>query len=156
MLMGAFAKPMRMTVAILLLACASTVPALAALGETHESIQHDAEMLKGKVATRQMSGYSVAEITRGDGSVLREFESPEGQIFGVAWRGFTMPNLTQILGPYADEFHKAIPTDHPHHGPLSVHVGKLVVETGGHMRAFRVRAYRLDLLPSGVNEDVIQ
>ena len=102
-----------------------------------------------------MEGYSVEEITRGDGSILREFVSPDGQIFGVAWQGMTMPNLSQILGPSSDVFQKATQGTH-HRGPLSVHVGQLVVETGGHMRSFRVRAYRLDLLPKGISEEVVQ
>lgn len=133
----------------------SGIPAWAALGQPHESIQFDMETLKGKLVTKQMEGYSVEEITRGDGAILREFVSPNGQIFGVAWQGMTMPNLTQILGPSADAFQKATQGTH-HRGPLSVHVGQLVVETGGHMRSFRVRAYRLDLLPKGISEEVVQ
>ena len=146
---------MKIIAVLSLLVCAGTIPAWAALGETHDSIQRDMQRLKGTRATREMPGYSVEEITRGDGAVLREFVSPQGQIFGVAWQGMTMPNLTHILGPSADAFEKATQGSH-HRGPLSVHVGQLVVETGGHMRAFRVRAIRQDLLPAGVSEDVVQ
>jgi len=133
----------------------SYVHAWAALGQPHESVQYDMETMKGKLVTREMPGYSVEEITRGDGAILREFVSPEGQIFGVAWQGMTMPNLNQILGPSADVFQKATQGAH-HRGPLSVHVGQLVVETGGHMRSFRARAYRLDLLPKGISEEMVQ
>ncbi|HLN01857.1 MAG TPA: DUF2844 domain-containing protein [Bryobacteraceae bacterium] len=146
---------MKIIAAVSFLVCASTVPAWAALGQPHESVKFDMQMMKGERATREMPGYSVEEITRGDGAILREFVSPQGHIFGITWQGMTMPNLTQLLGPSADAFQKA--TQAPRHrGPLSVHVGDLVVETGGHMRAFRVRAYRLDLLPSGISEDVVQ
>ncbi|HUI76275.1 MAG TPA: DUF2844 domain-containing protein [Bryobacteraceae bacterium] len=146
---------MRILVAVSLLVCSSTIPAWAALGQSHESIKFDMQVMKGKLATRELPGYSVKEITRPDGAILREFVSPQGQVFGVAWQGMTMPNLPQILGPSADAFQKATQA-RPHRGPLSVHVGQLVVETGGHMRAFRVRAIRLDLLPSGISEDVVQ
>lgn len=145
---------MRIISTIVFLAC-SGIPAWAALGQPHESIQYDMQNLKGKLVTKQMEGYSVEEITRGDGSILREFVSPAGQIFGVAWQGFTMPNLNQILGTSADVFQKATQGAH-HRGPLSVHVGQLVVETGGHMRSFHVRAYRLDLLPKGFSEELVQ
>jgi hypothetical protein len=146
---------MKINAAFLFLLCSSPVPAGAALGQPHESVKFDRQLMKGSLATREMRGYSVEEITREDGAILREFVSPQGQIFGIAWEGMTMPNLTQLLGPSADAFQKA--TEGPHHrGRLSVHVGQLVVETGGHMRAFRVHAYRLDLLPSGVSEDVVQ
>jgi len=145
---------MRILPAIVFLA-ASAIPTWAALGQPHASIQYDAETMKGKVVTKQMEGYSVEEITRGDGSILREFVSPAGQVFGVAWQGFTMPNLSQILGTSADVFQKATEGVH-HRGPLSVHVGQLVVETGGHMRSFHVRAYRQDLLPNGVSQEVVQ
>ena len=96
---------MRIISTIVFLAC-SGIPAWAALGQPHESIQYDMQNLKGKLVTKQMEGYSVEEITRGDGSILREFVSPAGQIFGVAWQGFTMPNLNQILGTSADVFRK--------------------------------------------------
>jgi hypothetical protein len=146
---------MKIMAAISFLVCSSTVPAWAALGQSHESVKFDMEMMKGQRATRELAGYSVEEITRPDGAILREFVSPQGQIFGIAWQGMTMPNLKQLLGPSADAFQKA--TEAPRHrGPLSVHVGQLVVETGGHMRAFRARAIRLDLLPSGISEDVVQ
>jgi len=146
---------MKTIAAVVFIVWSSRIPAWAALGEPHDSIQLDMQRLKGSRTTRQMPGYSVEEITRPDGAILREFVSPQDQIFGVAWQGMTMPNLTQILGPSAEAFQKATEGTH-HRGPLSVHVGQLVVETGGHMRSFRARAVRRDLLPSGVSEDVVQ
>jgi len=146
---------MKMIVAVVLIVWICTVPARAALGEPHESVQLDMQRMKGTLVTRQLSGYSVEEIKRPDGAILREFVSPDGKIFGVAWQGMTMPNLTQILGPSAADFQLA--TAGPHRrGPLSVHVGHLVVQTGGHMRDYHVRAYLDNLLPSGVTEDVVQ
>ena len=146
---------MRIMATVVFLLCTTSFPALAALGRPHESVRFDTEMMKGQRTTREMSGYTVEEITRADGATLREFVSPQGQVFGIAWEGMTMPNLTQLLGPSADAFKKATEGTR-HRGPLSMHVGQLVVQTGGHMRAFRVRAYRLDLLPSGISEDVVQ
>ena len=66
-----------------------------------------------------------------------------------------MPNLSQLLGSYFPAFHEANQSTH-RRGPLSIHAGPLVVETGGHPRAFRVRAYVANLLPRGISEDVVQ
>lgn len=141
--------------AFLLLVWSNTIPARAALGQSRDSIRSDVQTLKGNLTTQEMPGYSVERITRADGAVCREFVSPEGQVFGIAWQGPTMPNLAQILGPLFEVFQKAAPPVR-HRGPLSVHVGELVVETGGHLRAFHVRAYLTNLVPGGVSEDVVQ
>lgn len=143
-------------ISLLLLIVSSTpVPVRAALGQLHDSIQSDVEMLNGTRTTVPMYGYSVEEITRGDGAVLREFVTPGGRVFGIAWQGPTMPNLLQLLGPSAPAFQQAVRSSH-RRGPISVHLGQLVVQTGGHMRAFRVRAYLADQLPGGISEEVIR
>jgi hypothetical protein len=146
---------MKNIAAIILIVLTSTVPAWAVLGQPQDSVQSDAHTLNGTLATTEMSGYSVQQITRGDGVVLKEFVSPEGKVFGVSWHGPTMPNLPQLLGPYFLAFQQANQSNH-RRGPLSVHTGPLVVETGGHLRAFHVRAYLADQVPSGVSGDVVQ
>jgi hypothetical protein len=146
---------MKSIAAIFLIAVSSTVPAWAVLGQSQESVQTDAQTLKGTLTTTEMSGYSVQQINRDDGVVLKEFVSPEGKVFGISWKGPTMPNLSQLLGLYFAAFQDANRSTH-RRGPLSIHTGPLVVETGGHLRAFHVRAYVTVLLPSGVTEAVVQ
>ena len=143
-------------VVVFLIVVNSTIPAWAVLGQSRESVRSDAQALKGTQTTTEMSGYSVEQIDRNDGVVLKEFVSPEGKVFGISWKGPTMPNLSSLLGPYFPAFQQAHQSSTHRRGPLSVHTGSLVVETGGHMRAFRVRAYLADHLPSGVSEDVVQ
>ncbi len=134
------------------------MPAWAVLGQAHESVESDTQTLKGRRVMRELNGYTVDEITRPDGAILREYVTPGGQVFGIAWQGMTMPNLKQLLGPSAAAFVAATQTGAGprHRGPLRVHTDQLVVETGGHMRDFHMRAYRLDLLPQGVSADVVQ
>jgi len=153
--MGSKSNGMKSIAAIVWIVCSCTLPARAALGEMRDSIHGDVQTLKGELTTREMSGYSIEQITRADGATLREVVSPQGLIFGIAWQGPTMPNLTQVLGPSSVAFQKATQPVH-RRGPLSVHVGQLVVETGGHMRAFHVRAYLVNLVPAGISEDVVQ
>jgi hypothetical protein len=146
---------MKHIAAVFLIVVSSTIPAWAVLGQSRDSVQSDADALKGTVTTTEMSGYSVEQINRSDGVVLKEFVSPEGKVFGITWKGPTMPNLSSLLGPYFLSFQQANTSTH-RRGPLSVHTGPLVVETGGHLRAFHVRAYLSDQLPNGVSEDVLQ
>jgi len=146
---------MKSIAAVLLILASSTIPVWAVLGQSRDSIRSDAQSLKGTLTTTEMSGYSVHQIQRNDGVVLKEFVSPEGKVFGISWRGPSMPNLSQLLGSYFPAFHEANQSTN-RRGPLSIHAGPLVVETGGHPRAFRVRAYVANLLPRGVSEDVVQ
>jgi hypothetical protein len=146
---------MKSIAAILLIVVSSTNPAWAVLGQSRESVRLDAQNLKGTQTTTEMSGYSIEEINRNDGVVLREFVSPEGKVFGITWKGPTLPNLSNLLGPYFPAYQQANQSTH-RRGPRSIHSGALVVETGGHMRAFHVRAYLSDHLPSGVSQDVVQ
>lgn len=149
-------KRMRLFGAAILLTLGSLTPiARAALGLGVDSVEADARTMKGTLAATEMSGYSIHQIKRPDGAILREFVSPAGQVFGIAWQGPMMPNLSQLLGPSYALFQQATPSAH-HRGPLSVHIASLVVQTGGHMRDFHVRAYLENLLPSGVSEEVVK
>lgn len=141
--------------AVFLIVVCSTIPAWAVLGQSRDSVRSDAQTLKGTLTTTEMVGYSVHQIHRNDGVVLKEFVSPGDKVFGISWQGPTMPNLSQLLGPYFPAFQQANQPTHGR-GPLSIHAGALVVETGGHLRAFRVRAYVISLLPDGISEDVVQ
>ena len=146
---------MKSLAAVFLILASSTIPAWAVLGQSRDSIRSDAQSLKGTLTTTEMPGYSIQQIQRNDGVVLKEFVSPEGKVFGISWRGPSMPNLSQLLGSYFPAFHEATQSTR-RRGPLSIHAGSLVVETGGHPRAFRVRAYVANLLPSGISQDVVQ
>ena len=46
------------------------------------------------------------EITTTTG-VVREFVSPGGAVFGVAWDGQFPPDLQQLLGPYYQQAQQA-------------------------------------------------
>jgi hypothetical protein len=100
--------------------------------------------------------YTVHEISADDGTVIREYVSPAGKVFGVSWTGPTIPDLTQLLGTYNTEFQTAVHATRGRRNSAAVHNPDLVVESSGHMRSFRGRAYLHTMLPSGVTQDVVQ
>jgi hypothetical protein len=137
---------------------AGTLPAWAALGGPVESVVADQVKFQAIRKTTEMPEYTVHEISRADGGLIREYVSRAGQVFGVSWSGSTIPDLSQILGSYGAEFRDTLRGQPKSLGrrPAAVHNADLVVETGGHMRAFQGRAYVNSMLPSGVSPGAVK
>ena len=131
-------------------------PLWAALGEPEQSVQQDRERVAGQSKRTEHQFYTVHEISATGGRVIREYVTPSGTVFGVVWEGPTMPDLSSLLGSYFTAFEQAAASSRRRHGPLNIHVGALVVESGGRMRAFRGRAYVTDLIPANVDKDAIR
>ena len=81
------------------------------------------------------------------GTRVREFVGTDGKVFAVAWNGPTVPNLRQALGRYFDAYVTEAKNKHAGHGQLQVSQSDLVVQSGGHMRAFAGRAYLPQSIP---------
>ena len=136
---------------VLMLSC---LPAVAALGGNLNSVQADTAHMKGAVKIQQMQAYSVHEITDQHRTVVREYVSTDGKVFGVAWQGPFLPDMKRILGSYLQQYSAGVAEQHAKragNGPLSIHQPGLVVETGGHMRAYYGRAFVPGLVPQGVD-----
>jgi hypothetical protein len=132
------------------------LPAVAELGGSLATIQADQEHMKGTRRVTSNAAYSVHEIQASTGTTVREFVSPAGTVFGVAWQGPWNPDLRQLLGQYFDQYAQAIQNKRARRGPVSIRQEGLVVEAGGHMRAFYGRAYLPQMLPQGVTSQVIK
>jgi hypothetical protein len=132
------------------------LPALAELGGNVSTIQADQEHMKGTRRVISNAAYSVHEIQASTGTTVREFVSPSGTVFGVAWQGPWNPDLRQLLGQYFDQYAQAIQNKRAGRGPVSIQQEGLVVEAGGHMRSFSGRAYLPQMLPQGVTSEVIK
>ncbi len=129
-----------------------------ALGESVDSVDSDRETLTAvRGATTTHRDYTVHEI-KTDSTVIREYVSPSGIVFAVAWNGLVHPGLTELLGSYAGEYQEALRQTPRKHGrrQLQVKTNRVVVEKWGHIRDLKGRAYAPDLIPPGVSIDAIK
>lgn len=132
-------------------------PASAGLGERADAIAADRKALQAEPGeTVAHDGYTV-ERMQSPANQVREFVSPSGVVFGVAWDGLSHPDLGRLLGSYAPEYRRAAAkpstTGRRHR---RVTTGRLVVETWGHMRSLHGRAWVTSLVPRGVSADVVR
>ena len=137
--------------AVLLLA----VPVWASLGQSMDSVISDQQHLRGELRSANRDGYTVHTISSPDGTVVKEYLSPNGVVFGISWQGPTLPSLTTLLGPYFSEFQQAA-SGSTRRRVLNIRTEHLIVESGGHMRAFHGRAYVPALVPGNLAATVVQ
>lgn len=145
-------------IAVLALASAFCLPARASLGGDRSSIQADQAHMKARLQVNATGPYEVHAIQSPNGTVVNEYLSPTGKVFAVAWHGPFMPEMQQILGTYFQQYSAALQSQDQHfgHRPLNVQQSGLVVQTGGHFRAYSGRAFIPAMLPAGVKADDIQ
>jgi len=139
-------------------ALATAQQARAALGESVDSITSDSRTISAvRSAATVSADYTVHEL-RTDLISVREYVSPAGIVFGVAWNGPVPPDLTVLLGSYAEEYRQAQSQTPRQRGRrhIQVKTSRVVVERWGHMRNLQGRAYAPDLIPQGVSVDEIK
>lgn len=135
------------------------VPAVcyAALGDNVASVQADRQKMRAASRGIHSSAmYKVHEMQNGAGTVVREYEAPDGTIFAVTWSGPAKPNLKQLFGKYFDRYQFAAASGHAGHRHAGLRDPDLVVQSSGHQRAFSGIAYLPTQVPAGVNVDELQ
>lgn len=149
---------MKGTLTILCVALAMMIPlrAFAALGGDVDSVETDRAQLRGTLHVTTMASHSVHEIHAASGVTVKEYVSPAGRVFGVAWQGPANPDLRQVLGNYYDQFLQAARARTHVRGPLSIKESGLVVQMSGTMRAHFGRAYVPQMLPAQVSAESIR
>jgi hypothetical protein len=150
---------MKTSAAALMFLVLRAAPAWAVLGEYESSVGVDRQILRGTDSEEVRQGYKLHQITAADGSVVKEFVSPAGLVFGVAWQTPRMPNLQQLLGSNITELQVTLQSKTPRPptgGPLIVRTPKLVFVSGGHLRSFHGYAYIRSLVPGGVSAEVVR
>ncbi len=147
---------MRNPLAVASISLLLAAPCWAALGESEDSVTSDSEHLRGDLRSTVGNRFSVHEITTADGTTVREYASPAGLVFAVSWQGPFVPDMAQLLGSYFAEFQEAGRSPVRQRRPLAVRTEHLVVEMGGHMRAFHGRVYLPGALPEGVSESDVR
>ena len=135
------------------------MPAAASLGDNEASVQTDAQHLRASARVTQRANYSVHEMQSTAGTTVREYVSPQGKVFGVSWQGPVRPDLQQLLGSYYQRAVQIVQSgtlQRSGRHPFSVSEPDLVVQMGGHPRAFSGRAYVPNLVPSDVTAQEIR
>ena len=84
------------------------IPLWASLGDTSASVLKDQAQWKGTLSSVDNQTYVLHEITMASGAKVREYVSPGGAVFGIAWDGQFPPNFEQLLGPYYQQLQQAI------------------------------------------------
>jgi hypothetical protein len=141
-----------------LAALIAPLSANAELGGDVASVQADQAHMKSALRIQTAQAYTVHELHETTGTVVKEFISPTGKVFAVTWSGPFIPDLRQLLGPYFDQYSQAAQTRvrHSRRSPLLIEEPGLVVQSGGHMRAFFGRAYLTSELPQTVRAEMIR
>lgn len=145
------------------------LPMWATLGDNASSVLTDQARMKGTVRSVDNRTYVVHEITATSGAKVREFVTPGGAVFGVAWEGQQPPDLQQLLGPYYQQAKQARQaqaqlaqqnaaqqTPRAHRAPVVVDTPGLVLYEAGHTRSFHGAAYIPQLVPQGVQASDIR
>ena len=147
---------MKRIFAVLLMLMMGSVPAWAALGDNVSSVESDVQALGGKHVMVAKVGYNVHQITNPDGSVVNEFVSPAGTVFGVSWQGHFIPNLQQLLGSYMTNLQQGQRTHVVRRRAVTIRGDNFVFSSMGHLRYFRGRAYVPGLVPANLTAEVVQ
>ena len=112
------------------------------------------------VPAARLAPYTVEETRLENGTSVREYATPAGLVFAVAWQGPVLPDLSVLLGNYFNAF--KLETDQARllgrrGAPVDMSRDTLVVRSNGRMRNFFGHAYATDLVPSGVSvKDILQ
>jgi hypothetical protein len=147
---------MKIIAGVLVFLFLGSVPGWAVLGEYESSITTDQQRIHAQLRQISRQGYTIHQLSSAGGRTIREYVSPKGLVFGVAWQGPTMPNLQQLLGSYFEQMKEAAGSRKQRGGPLVVRTDNLVMVSGGHMRSFHGIAYAPNLLPAGVSAEVVR
>lgn len=141
-------------------------PAFAVLGDNAASVLTDQARMKGTLHSVDNRTYVMHEITMTSGAKVREYVTPGGAVFGVAWEGQFPPDLSQLLGSYYQQAKQAEAQQKasreqggapPRRGaPASIEASGLVFVQVGHPRSFHGMAYIPQLIPQGVEASAIR
>jgi Protein of unknown function (DUF2844) len=129
--------------------------ASASLGGDTASVQADQMQMSATLRRTGAANYTLFEIETPFGTVVREYISSAGVVFAVAWNGPALPDFRQLLGSFFGAYIQGTNAQGAGARPRVIEQPRLVVQAGGHMRAFLGRAFVTDLFPTGVNLEEI-
>ncbi|HXR19212.1 MAG TPA: DUF2844 domain-containing protein [Steroidobacteraceae bacterium] len=117
------------------------------------SVQADAAALYGLTHATALLSYDVQQIDTAAGLTVREFVARDGTVFALSWTGPVLPDMRQLLGQHFGDYTAALAAlDQPGlRRSVRIALPGLVVESGGHLRAYSGRAYLPARVPDGVS-----
>jgi Protein of unknown function (DUF2844) len=147
---------------VLLLLCVFGCPfvqrTLAELNGSVSSVEDDRGHVAGTMSATLRLGSTIYEIKDPNGTLVREYVSPDGRVFAIAWEGHFVPEMEHFLGALFQQYSTAVHAEHAKHGwrqPLNIHSPTLTFEAGGHMGWYYGRAYVQSNLPNGFPSEEI-
>jgi Protein of unknown function (DUF2844) len=128
-------------------------PVCAGLGSDAAGVVADGTELHGVVNSTSLPQYEIDEITTDTGMRVREYLGRDGVVFAVSWSGPALPDLQRLLGAHYVDYATALAAlARPGlHRSLRIASSELVVESGGHLRAYAGRAYLPTRVPAGIS-----
>jgi hypothetical protein len=120
---------------------------------TSGAVSHAAVAAASGASAPAVAPYTVRTTTLSSGTTVHEYLGSDGAVFGIAWRGPTIPDLPTLLGTYFPQYVQGIKAQRAQgagRGPANVVGSDLVVRSAGHMGAFAGHAYLPQALPAGV------
>jgi len=158
--MGNFGLPARKPVfamlGALIVIVALSGPCVAVLGGKVESVAADQAQMNASRKITSNGRFQVHELQTDGNNVVREFVTPDGNVFGVTWTTQFVPQYSQLLGGYTDRLNKAAQARRNHRAPLNINEPGFVFSAFGHMRYFSGRAYVPSMVPAGVLAEEIR
>jgi hypothetical protein len=138
---------MSATISLLMLAYAGV--SHAALGGFPEQFDTERSTAAPSVLSTAQN-YVRRDTTLATGTHVREYVSSRGAVFAVAWDGPFMPDLKALLGKYYDTIvAESARTPSTGRSQMTVNRPDVVINAGGHMRAYEGRAWIPAELPAG-------
>lgn len=144
---------------VLLLAVGLTSSAFASLGGDASSVEADRAKMQASLQTTKTDSFTVHEVHTPARTVIREYVSPGGRVFGVSWTGPFIPDMQQILGDHFQQYvsaAKAASSPGSGRRPLHIEQPNFVLHNSGHMRFYSGKAYDPSLLPQGVTANDVR
>ena len=151
--MGVFMRAMQFFSALLL---AYAGVRHAALGGLPEQFNTEGATVVSSVSSAG-SNYVMRDTTLATGTHVREYISGNGVVFAIAWDGPFLPDLKALLGKYFDAM-VAESARLPRAGRsrMAVDSPEVVINSGGHMRAFEGSAWIPAEFPAGFTADDVR
>ncbi|MFY9329812.1 MAG: DUF2844 domain-containing protein [Georgfuchsia sp.] len=130
-----------------LLACASV--SYAALGgpPAQFNVQDTADVAR---FTSAGESYITRDTTLATGTHVSEYISGGNVVFAVTWEGPVLPNLKALLGKYFDTMvAESAKVTRAGRSQVAIELPEVVINSGGHMRAFEGSAWIPKEFPAG-------